>query len=155
VYALLDTRKKFDSEINGVKLSFLPFYIGKGSGDRCKTHLYRSHYDSSSSHKNRIIKKIMSEGLEVKVAKLFTNLTEQSALDIEVRMIKQFGKVNSGGILSNVTDGGDGIKSFSFKDESKRKISDSLKEHFKSNPASDETKSRTSKTLKKLYAKGK
>lgn len=110
VYLLLDPRK-----------FYLPFYVGKGKGNRCSHHLRKKY--GSNTIKQRIIDKIYSVGLKPEIMIWKNNLTEQEAYDIEIELIKRFGKIcNKSGILSNLTDGGEGLSGHTFSEEHKRKI---------------------------------
>lgn len=81
VYAYL--RKKDDT----------PYYIGKGKNRR----LYQKHKVTIPSDKTKIL--IMYE-----------NLSEEKAIELEIRFIKEFGRKDLGtGILLNRTNGGEGI----------------------------------------------
>ena len=93
VYALIDPRND------------QPFYIGKGTGKRAKTHLYnkRSKKDSNSFKENKI-DKIRSEGLEPLVCILKDNLDEQTAYDLEAQYIKMYGRKEDSGILTNLCE---------------------------------------------------
>ena len=66
-----------------------PYYIGKGKGKRAWAH---------GGPKDNTLVKIIE-----------TNLSEQDAFDIEIKMISEFGRKDLGtGILHNRTNGGDG-----------------------------------------------
>lgn len=58
-----------------------PFYIGKGSGNRCNTR----HGRNAEWHS--LVKK---RGLVVKI--LYDNLTESAAFAKEIELIKQYGR---------------------------------------------------------------
>jgi len=81
-----------------------PYYIGKGTGFRAYSKRPYKPLD-----KNRI--NIIQD-----------NLIEQQALDLEVKLIRQYGRKDMGtGILRNKTDGGDGIQNIS--DATRKKMS--------------------------------
>ena len=86
-----------------------PYYIGKGSNKRAWV-------------KKRVIPKPTAND---QIVILNDNLTEQEALDLEVKLIKQYGRKDIGtGILRNKTDGGDGVSGriANFTDEWKEKL---------------------------------
>ena len=83
-----------------------PYYIGKGSGNRVYS---KNRRIKPPSNKNRILF-------------LKQNLTENQAFDHEKYMIFIFGKKTEGGILHNITDGGEGVSGMKHTDESKEKI---------------------------------
>lgn len=100
-----------------------PFYIGKGKGRRTAYHFTPSGLKSRSL-KNSIIKKAMSEGLEVLSEILFSGLSEDESLNKEVELIAFYGRRDIGtGILANHTDGGDGASGHVKTEETKAKIS--------------------------------
>lgn len=76
----------------------IPFYIGKGSGDRIKRTLKQG-----SLLKLNIIKKY-----NAKAKILINNLYEEDAFKLEKCLIRLFGKRDDGGVLINHTDGGEG-----------------------------------------------
>lgn len=80
-----------------------PFYIGKGRGDRSK---------SFDSRRNPIFKNIVAKmksiGEEPVVVHLHEGLTEEDAFSLERTEIDKYGRREFGGLLCNMTDGGDG-----------------------------------------------
>lgn len=77
------------------------FYIGIGSD----SDYYRAH---KFSERNEIWNRIKNK-CEVLVEILYDNLDWKTACDIEKKLIKQYGRINNNtGILSNMTDGGEG-----------------------------------------------
>ena len=70
-----------------------PYYIGKGCGDRLYTGLHTVNIPPNLEN-IQIIK---------------DNLTDQEARELEISLIKQYGRKNNNtGILRNLTDGGEG-----------------------------------------------
>ncbi len=102
--------------------SVLPFYIGKGKGKRCHCH-FREWSLRHDSHKNRVIKKAIDEGIEILVEILHQNLTEPEALNKEVELIAFYGRHNFGGCLTNATDGGEGRVRYIATDEARQRMS--------------------------------
>ncbi len=71
---------------------YTPYYVGKGKGRRC--------YSNS-----RTIPRPQDEGRIVKVKE---GLTEEQSFKLEYTLIKFWGRKDQGGVLHNMTDGGDG-----------------------------------------------
>lgn len=119
VYVLLDDRylgnynNIYNSEIN-----YKPFYVGKGlTSDKNQRHLF--HYKqncekSVNPHKCRTIKILKESNFEPNYIIVYESNDEQKVLNVEMELIKFYGKKNDGGILTNITDGGVGGNIFKF-----------------------------------------
>lgn len=102
--------------------SELPFYIGKGKGNRSSHHFYPSNL-ARNSLKSNTIKKATREGVEVLVETLHRTPDEAAAFKLEAELIAQYGrKDNSTGILANLTDGGEGASGKKVGDSTRRKL---------------------------------
>ncbi len=114
VYIYCDPRKKGIFTYDGIDyvFNYEPFYVGEGSGYRYKRHI--SNYEIEWNYnkiKNGKIKSILNEGYDLTKYIVFykDGLTKSEALQIEIFLIEKMGRLNKKtGILSNLTDGGDG-----------------------------------------------
>jgi len=82
-----------------------PFYVGKGKGNR--------GHELKTSRRNsfwvNVAKKEYGDITKVPVELIYTNLTEDMAHELEILTIKKYGRRNNNtGILTNLTDGGEG-----------------------------------------------
>lgn len=129
----------------------LPFYIGKGCGQRWAEHLKETAQDITNPHKFHTIQHIRKQGYEPTVEFLYYTDDEQHAYDVEVEYIKLFGRkgLDEKGILTNICvesipPSKLGVKE---KEATRKKKSDSAKKRFKANPRgplSEETKEKLS-----------
>ena len=85
----------------------VPFYIGKGRGDRWACH-ERQPRSGTRSHKSAIIRGMRRRGIKVIKAKLHTGLTEAVAHEYEIALINAVGRGENGPLV-NLTDGGEGV----------------------------------------------
>lgn len=109
VYAYFDPRKPGDFRFRDLKFSFQPFYIGKGSSKRSKEHILPYMLRQKSIKASKIKAIIKDTGKLPLHERIYENITEQEAFDIEKAMIAHFGRLDTGsGILANHTDGGEG-----------------------------------------------
>ena len=107
-----------------------PYYIGKGTGNRAYCRARRERIKRPKD-RNRIL-----------ILKQFDN--EADAFKHECYMIAVLGRKSEGGILHNITSGGEGT-SFPKSAEHKRKIGEAHRgRHF-----SDKTRARMSESAKK------
>jgi len=123
VYVYLDPRKPGIFIYDDYVFEYEPFYIGKGKNKRLLRHLK----DNVNSYKKNKISKIISCGLEPIIKKVKENLNEKLAFSLEIDLISLIGRVDNGGVLVNMSDGGEGQSGFKHSQETKDKISDSLK----------------------------
>ena len=152
VYVYLDPRKKGNFNYNEISFEYEPFYIGKGSGYRYLHHLYDKEKNPIKINK---IKKIITEGYEPIIKKLFVNLSEQEALDKEVALIEKIGKIiDNKGPLTNILNGG----GFEFSDEVKEKMklknrpkmTEETKNKIRKNHQTDEYRKKMSDKMKSI-----
>lgn len=107
-------------------LTALPFYIGKGQGDRAQFHLKRV---TSAYYKNKLFKnvflKIKREVGEPIIQIIAIDLSESAAHALEIELIAKYGRrlYDPNGILCNHTLGGEGISGYKHTAESKEKMS--------------------------------
>jgi hypothetical protein len=106
------------------------FYVGKGTGKRAKVHFSASSLKRRNM-KNSTIKAIISENLSPVVEIVSTDLSEPEAFDVEKTLIAKYGRRDIGtGILTNLTDGGEGTSGYRHaprSEETRRKISEAHK----------------------------
>jgi hypothetical protein len=105
VYAHLDTAHRIAAGRAGITsfaatlgISFWPFYIGKGIGDRWLD------LNRNETHR-KIRQRIERLGFVPKPVLLAERLTESEALHREAKLIDIFGLITSGGLLSNLDEG--------------------------------------------------
>lgn len=93
VYLLLDPRK-----------DYLPFYIGKGTGNRAYSHFSEKFSKSTNQRRRRIIHDCKRKELKVPVMFWAIGLTSIAAYEIEEELIRRFGRFGyeKGGILMNM-----------------------------------------------------
>lgn len=108
VYVYLDPRHMGEFNFEDILISYKPFYVGIGKGERHLSHLKENKGNTINRLKFNKIQKIISEGHIPIVVKIFENIDREKACEIEKRIIIHFGKIKNGGILTNIADGGDG-----------------------------------------------
>jgi len=90
----------------------LPFYVGKGYGNRMYKHakyVKNGKIPNDNRYLFNKIRKILREGEVIDYKKILENVIEKIAFDKEIQDIKKYGRKNNGtGILCNMTDGGEG-----------------------------------------------
>jgi len=125
-YILLDPTKPGKFQFENFIFEYEPFYVGKGKGARIDGH---DKPKDTKTHKRAKIQKIKKLGLEVIKIKLFENLTESSAFELEKSTIDLIGrKDKNAGPLLNLCDGGEGVSGKIYTDEEKLHKSNKSKE---------------------------
>lgn len=155
--------------------NYEPFYIGKGSNGRINDHINLALNTKENKHFYNVIRKIYEASLEPIRFKILQKVTGEIAFIEEINLISIIGRKDKGhGPLTNKTDGGDG--NLNISDETKIKISETLKEGYTSGkitiwnegkkglqisphkgvkrPLPDEVYNKISKTLKDGYGSG-
>jgi len=103
-----------------------PCYIGKGHGTRWLWHQKKGE-NHPNKHFASIFKK--AEG-PIPALKVRECLTEKEAFGLEIALIRILGRANSGGVLVNLTDGGEGVLGRKLNAEERKRISEKMKERF-------------------------
>jgi|688.fasta_scaffold16777_2 hypothetical protein len=94
------------------------FYVGIG-----RTNKRPYNFVKRSLHHKNIIKKA---GVEVEI--VCENITWDEACEMEIKLIKEYGRIDLGnGLLINRTDGGEGSRNFVFSEEEKNRRSEYAK----------------------------
>lgn len=88
-----------------------PFYVGKGIRSRISFHEWAA-LRNWRGHKYNIIRKITASGKKILKHKHAEYLTKEEAVRIERELIAIYKRICDGGILANITIGGDGAEGF-------------------------------------------
>lgn len=105
-----------------------PFYVGKGKNDRAQSHLKLETQDVYNMRKRNHIENLLNENKEIKIIYYDTGLTNEEANDLEIRLIRKYGRkyIDENGILLNLAQGGSGgDNSMFFTDKTREKLSKS------------------------------
>lgn len=156
VYIYCDPRKKGLFQYDGIDIIFNyePFYVGEGTGYRFRRHI--TNYEIEWNYnkiKNGKIKKILNNGFDLLKYVVFykENLTKEEASEIETDLIKKLGRLNKKtGILSNLTDGGEGCTGVKSPNKGK-----TYEEIYGNEKAKELKRIRSEKLIGNSYGKGK
>lgn len=153
VYAYLDIRKPGIFTYSDVIFDYEPFYIGKGTGDRCYYHLNEALYSKeiSKSYKcNKILKIIRDCKDTPKIVKIMDYLTNEESLESERVLVDRIGRLNIGtGPLVNKIPGGS-----TENGSGQQYVRDMISKSLEGTVKSEESKKRLSNSLKNSeYAK--
>lgn len=129
VYVYLNQLKPGKWFYKDLIFNYEPFYVGKGRKQRDINHLC-PYMLEKKTYKSSTIKSIKNKTGENPIHyRIYENITNNEAIEIEVDFIKTFGRKDNGsGILTNCTDGGDGANNFS--EDTKKKIGNKRKKIY-------------------------
>lgn len=84
--------------------NWVPFYIGKGKGNRMYAHIRNKTQKNENKHKRNKINKILELGMEPIVLKAKEHLFENNAQELETALILHFGRIGfeNNGCLTNI-----------------------------------------------------
>lgn len=109
--------------------TLLPFYIGKGKGDRAKSHLKLQKHDNYNPRKRKHIEKLLNEGKHIEIVFYSMDLSDKEACAEEDRIVRKYGRkyIDENGILLNLAPAGyGGDTSVFFTEKSLKKISERM-----------------------------
>lgn len=94
----------------------VPFYVGKG-------HRYRDvSLKNRNPHFKHKLAKMQREGREPTITRICEGVDEEYAFLVEVEAIARWGRRINGGLLVNLTDGGDGVTGHVHSQEAREKL---------------------------------
>lgn len=120
VYAYLDSKLEDNITFGDITFKYRPIYIGKGKNNRMLEH-FKDRNRFNTYFYNKLNKMILEENIPL-VVKLKEFDNEQDAVKMEINLISFLGKKKSGGLLYNITDGGDGLSGYIFTDDAREKM---------------------------------
>lgn len=127
-YLYLDPRKQGKYIYGNLSFECEPFYVGYGKKNRYLSHLSEARNTDKNSHKLNKIRKILDEGFEPIIIKYEENLELKYAKIQEIFLIEVIGRnVLNMGPLTNLTEGGTGSSGHIWTEESKQKLSKTIK----------------------------
>jgi hypothetical protein len=132
VYVLLNPLSKYKKRRYGrLVFYYEPFYIGKGKGNRVKTHANQS----SNELNRKLIRKMKKEGVPLLYRIIRKNLEESKAYEVERRYIGWIGiQATKSGPLFNRTIGGGGENNYIWPDNKRKEMSELKNKQYEDNP---------------------
>lgn len=126
VYIYFDPRKPGNYIFDNLSFDFEPIYVGKGKYNRPKRHLFLYKNSKSTIRFHQKIRSIIEDKFEPIYKIVNDGLSELEAFTQEIYLIGLIGRIEKGGSLLNLTDGGDGQSGYRHSSDTKLKISNSL-----------------------------
>ena len=104
------------------------FYVGKGTKDRMYIHHKRAKNTKIKSPVLDKIRKMIKNNSQIIYEKVFVTDNEQKAFEYEIYLIDKIGRKDlKKGTLLNLTNGGDGVCGYTYTDEHRKNLSNSIK----------------------------
>jgi hypothetical protein len=135
VYIYLDPRNTTNYTINEIHITMKPFYVGKGRRARWGYHLWEAYNykPTTNPHKRNTILKIKEEtNNDPPIVFVYENLSSDEAAVKEKEIIALLGRECNGGILTNVTEGGEGVSGRKWSEDQRKKFMKSCKKSWTS-----------------------
>lgn len=127
VYILADPRKIGTFTYGKYSFPYEPFYIGKGKGDRYKSHRLRSNL----AVRNKIASIKRKTGKSHKYKIYLRGLTEQQAYKLEQKLITAIGlRLSNSGPLLNMNLGGPGVQQGYVSEATRERRAKALKAYW-------------------------
>jgi hypothetical protein len=119
VYIYLDPRKKSKYIFGDYIFNYEPIYVGKGKGYQDTSHFRYSRKKSKiKGMKQIILRELFENNLKPIIIRVLSNISEEEAFDWECEYIKSIGRLcDKSGPLTNLTNGGEGLKSIFITEE--------------------------------------
>jgi len=106
----------------------ISFYVGKGTKGRMYDHANRAKSTDINRPVLNKIRKMFREGRKVQYEVIFESLSSEEALVEEIIQIASIGRRDlKKGSLLNLTDGGEGVKGYTWTEGHRKHLSDSIK----------------------------
>lgn len=152
----MDPRKpgKYEYPDLGISLLFEPIYVGRGIGNRYRSHVDEAIKSSKNSPKLNKIRNILKSFNDCYYIFPKSNLESKESRLEEVRFISSIKRIDHGGPLTNLTCGGDGGRSKSEFDNVfiegrwSNSVVESIRKSLTGRKQSEETKLKRSISLK-------
>ena len=109
VYIYRDPRQLWANPETGQE-EFIPRLVGKGSGPRDRDHLKETENTTKNRRKFYWIRSLRRQGIHPVIEHVQDRLTDTEAFALEAQLVLKWGRkdYDEGGILLNVTPGGEG-----------------------------------------------
>lgn len=140
-----------------------PFYVGKGTSNRMYQHRYYALHSTKNLPVLNKIRKMVKQKRCVVYEKVLITTNETLAFEEEVQLIAHYGRRdNNTGILLNLTDGGEGVRGYTYTEQHRKNKSLSMKRAIKEGRAiipsgkferDDQYRLKMSKVMKNVHAR--
>jgi len=132
----------------------LPFYVGKGTGNRMYEHYRKATKTKIVSPVLSKIRSMINNNRKIIYFKKHETDNEMEALSFERILIKSIGRRNlNTGPLFNLTDGGEGVVNYIWTNEHRNNLSNSIKKAISEGRYKPGSFNRTKEYVKKIEKK--